>query len=98
MGERLIAAVAGRHGWLSTTIRRVGGACQTHMDMVCVAIPGAHLGHPGFVLVALDPAELFFYRSIDQDPFDLGLLGGGPDEGDVSGTPDFAIDIFSVRG
>src|SRR5262245_24043871 len=68
------------------------------MDMVRVAIPRTYLRHPRFIGIAFYPAEFFFYGSIDQDPLDVGLLGCCSDEGGVSGTPIFAIDVFSIGG
>jgi len=67
------------------------------MDMVRVTIPRAHLSHPRFVVLALNPTELLFYRRIDQDPFDFGLLGRCSNESYISGSPMFAIDIFAIR-
>jgi hypothetical protein len=68
------------------------------MDVIGVAIPRAHLGHPRSIILALDTAEFFFYRSIDENPLDLGLLGSCSDEGDVGRTPNFSIDVLSIRG
>src|SRR5262245_10929709 len=98
MRKRLIAPIAGRHGWLSATVRRVSRTLEAHMNMVGVAIPGSHLGQPGFIGIALYPAEFFLYRGIDQNPLDLGLLGCCSNKGDISSTPVFTIDVFAVRG
>jgi len=68
------------------------------MNMVRVPVPRAYLGHPGLVFVALDPAQFFFYRSIDQDPFDLGLFGSRSDKRDMGRTPDLAVDALAVGG
>ena len=68
------------------------------MDMVGVAIPRTHLGHPRFVVITLNPAEFFFYRCIDENPLDVGLLGCRSNKSDIGRTPIFAIDTFSVRG
>ena len=65
--------------------------------MVGVTIPRAHFRHPTFVALALNPTELLFYRSIDENPFDLGLLSRCPDESYVGRTPLSTIDIFAVR-
>ena len=97
MVERLIAPVTTWDGRLRATIRRVGRTSQAHMDVVSMAILGTHLGHPGFVTLALDTAQFFFYRSIDEDPLDFGLLGCCSDEGDVGRAPDPVIDVLSIR-
>ena len=68
------------------------------MDMVRVTIPRTHLSHPRFVVLALNPTEFLFYRSIDEDPFDFGLLGCCSDESDISIAPIFTIDVFAIRG
>jgi hypothetical protein len=68
------------------------------MDMVGVAIPGTHFGHPGFVVVALNPTQFLFYRGIDENPLDVGLFGCGSNKSDIGRTPIFTIDVFSVRG
>jgi len=68
------------------------------MDMVGVAIPRTHLRHPRFIVIAFYPAEFLFYRSIDQDAFDVGLLGCCFDEGDIGSTPIFAIDVLPIHG
>ena len=68
------------------------------MNMIGVPVPRAHLGHPGFVFITLDPTEFFFYRSIDQDPFDLGLFGSRSDKRDMGRTPDFTVDALAVGG
>jgi hypothetical protein len=68
------------------------------VDVVGVTIPRAHFRHPSFVALALDPTEFFFYRGIDKDPFDFGLLSRCSDESYVSRSPLFTIDIFAIRG
>src|SRR5215470_9045700 len=68
------------------------------MDMIGMAIPRTHLRHPRFVVFGLNPAEFFFYRGIDQNPLDVGLLGRRSNKGDIGRTPIFAIDIFPVQG
>ncbi|MGC1234683.1 MAG: hypothetical protein WA838_08475, partial [Xanthobacteraceae bacterium] len=68
------------------------------MDVVSMAIPGTHLGHPRSIILALETAEFFFYRSIDQDPRDFGLLGGCSDEGDIGRSPKLVVDVLSIRG
>src|SRR5262245_63165286 len=98
MSKRLIASIAGRHGWLSATVWRVSRTLEAHMNMVGVAIPGSHLGQPGFIGIALYPAEFFLYRGIDQNPLDLGLLGCCSSKGDISSSPVVRIDVFGVRG
>src|SRR4029077_7058498 len=97
MVERLITSIAVWHGRLRATIRRVGRTLQAYMDVVSMAIPGTHLGHPRFIILALNTAELFFYRGIDEDPLDFGLLGRSSDEGDIGRTPSFVIDVLSIR-
>src|SRR5262245_47478178 len=67
------------------------------MNMVCVAIPRTHLSHPGFIILASYPAQLFFYCCIDENPLDLGLLSCRSNEGHISSTPLFTVDIFAVR-
>jgi hypothetical protein len=67
------------------------------MDVVIMAIPGTHLGHPRSVILALYAAEFFLYRSIHEDPLDLGLLSRGSDEGHIRWTPSFVIDVLSIR-
>src|SRR5262245_40112462 len=98
MGERLVTAVYCGHGRLSTTSRRVSRAIEAHMDVVGMAIPRPDLGHPRFILGALAAAQFFFYRSIDQDPFDLGLLRRCSDERDIGRTPKLVIDALSIHG
>jgi|SRR4029079_9707512 hypothetical protein len=66
--------------------------------MVGVAIPGTHFGHPGFVVVSLNPTEFLFYSGIDQNPLDVGLLGCRSNKGDIGRTPIFTIDVFPVHG
>ena len=68
------------------------------MDMVGVAIPRTHLGHPRFVVIALNPAEFLFYRRIDEHPLNVGLFGCCSNKCDIGRTPIVAIDMFSVRG
>ena len=68
------------------------------MDVVIMTIPGAHFGHPQSVILALNAAEFFFYRSIHEDTLDLRLLGRSSDENHIGGTPNFVIDVFSIRG
>src|SRR6266571_2253244 len=97
MVERLITPIALWHGRLRATIRRVGRTLQAHMDVVSMAIPGTHLGHPRSIILALNTAEFFFYRSIDEDPLDFGLLGRCSDEGDIGKAPNFVIDVLSIR-
>ena len=97
MIERLITPITAWYGRLRATIRRVGGTLQAHMDVVIMAIPRAHLGHPRFVTGAVNTAELFFYRSIDEDALDFGLLSRGSDEGHIRWTPSFVIDVLSIR-
>jgi hypothetical protein len=67
------------------------------MDVVIMAIPGAHLGHPRSVILALNAAKFFFYRSIDEDALNLRLLSRGSDEGHIRWTPSFVIDVLSIR-
>ena len=98
MIERLVTAVPAWHGRLRATIRRVGWTLQADMNVVGVAVPGTQLGHPRCIVRAFDAAELFFYRCIDQDPLDFGLLGGGSDESNIGGTPSFVIDVLAIRG
>jgi hypothetical protein len=97
MVERLITAITTWDGWLRATIRRVGRTLQAYVDVVVMPIPGTHLGHPRFVVLVLDTAELFFNCGIDQDSLDFGLLGCCSDEGDIGRTPNFVIDVLSVR-
>ena len=66
------------------------------MNMVCMAIPRAHLRHPRLIILAFDTAEFFLYRSIDKDALDLRLLGCCSDECDISGTPSFVINALSI--
>src|SRR5260370_3725235 len=98
MIERLITPITAWHGRLRATIRRVDGTLQAHMDVVIMAIPRAHLGHPRLIILALNAAEFFFYRSIDEDALDLRLLGRSLDEGHIRWTPSFVIDVLSIRG
>ena len=95
MVEGLITPIALWHGRLRATIRRVGRTLQAYVDVVSMAVPGTHLGHPPFIILALDTAQLFFYRSIDKDPLDFGLLGRCSDEGDIGRSPDFVINVLS---
>src|SRR4029078_9040931 len=44
--ERFIAAVAGRHGWLSAAVRRARRTLQAHMNMVGVAVSWPALAQP----------------------------------------------------
>src|SRR5262249_56138922 len=67
------------------------------MDVVSMAIPGTHLGHPRFIILVLDAAELFFYRGIDEDPRYFWLLGRCSDEGDIGRAPSFVVDLLSIR-
>jgi hypothetical protein len=66
------------------------------MDVVRVAIPGTDLGHPRRILGAFATAQFFFYRSIDQDSFDFGLLRRRSDERDSGRTPNLVIDVLAV--
>src|SRR5262249_37616082 len=85
------------HGRLRATIRRVGGTRQAYMDVASMALPGTHLGHPRFIILVLDAAELFFYRGIDEDPRYFWLLGRCSDEGDIGRAPSFVVDLLSIR-
>src|SRR4029453_6815081 len=67
------------------------------MDVGGVAIPRADLGHPRLILGAFATAQFAFYRSIDQDPFDLGLLRRRSDERDSGRTPNLIIDVLAIR-
>src|SRR5690242_15117565 len=97
MIKRLIAPITAWHGRLRATIRRVGGTFQTHMDVVIMAIPWTDLRHPRLVVLALNAAKFFFYRSIHEDALDLRPLSRGSDEGHIRRTPGFVIDVFSIR-
>ena len=96
--EVLAAAVAARHRRLLAAIRRIGRTFQPHMDVVGVAVPGPHLGHPGIVMLVLDAAQFLLDRGIDQHALDFRLLGRGLDEGDVRRRPGFRIDVLAVGG
>jgi hypothetical protein len=98
MVERLITPITAWDGRLRATIRRVGWTFQAYMDVVSMAIPRTHLRHPRSIILALDSAELFFYRSIGEDPLDFGLLGRRSDEGDIGRAPKFVVDALSIRG
>jgi hypothetical protein len=67
------------------------------MDVVIMAIPRAHLGHPRLIILALNAAKFFFYRSIHEDALDLRMLSRGSDEGHIRWTPSFVIDVLSIR-
>jgi hypothetical protein len=69
MVERLIAPVTAWDGRLRATIRRVGGTLQAYMDLVSMAIPGTHLGHPRSIILA----EFFFIAALTRTRSTSGL-------------------------
>ena len=48
--------------------------------------------------LSLDPAQLLLDHGVDQHALDLGLLGGGLDEGDVLRCPGLRIEVLPVVG
>jgi len=67
------------------------------MDMVIMAIPWAHLGHPGLIILALNAAKFFFYRGIHEDALDFRPLSRGSNQRHIRWTPSFVIDVLSIR-
>jgi hypothetical protein len=97
MIERLITPIAAWDRRLRATIQQIGRTPKAYMDVVSTAIPGTHLGHPRFIVLVLDTAEFFFYRSIDEDSLHFGLLGRCSDEGNIGWAPNLVIDVLSIR-
>ena len=50
------------------------------------------------MLLALDLAHFLLDRGVDQHALDLGLLGGGADEGGVGRRPGLRIEVLAVGG
>ena len=97
--ERLVAAAIARRGtsgWPRQFGESAGHFRRTWMWSWC-----AYQGRTFAIQcasVAVDAAQFLLDRGIDQHALDVGLFGGGPDEGDVLRRPGFRIDVLPVVG
>src|SRR5690606_31010531 len=90
-GERLVAAVAARHGRLRLAAGRIVRAADPDMEMLVVAVDRADLAEQRAV-TAPGVAELLLDRRIDEDALDLRIARRLHDEACMGRRPAPGID------
>src|SRR5262249_3349470 len=88
----IAATVAGRNRILRLAVGIVGWAFDPNVEVVVVAVHGAHLVEPSAVALGVT-TECLLDRRVDKNPLHFRRLSRGLDHFEMSGCPNLRIDV-----